>query len=213
MKKMLFLLILILFSTGAVSHSAPIKKVIIKKKATITKKAIIKKKPIIIKQKTEEGKVEIKKPATESPKTQKIPEPEKPLVVVLPEIKKRPYLLLEAGYFGGGAGIKAGYILPKDFYQLEPHLNIGYGFGQGYGVSLIQAELANYDGPYSFGISYDIATYSTRVLDLPGLPNIIEKGSRASLGGFFGKELFGVEIKLGYSSAQGFIITAAGRRS
>jgi len=127
------------------------------------------------------------------------------LPVSQPEVKRNRGSL-DVGYFAGSLGIRAGLRLPKEMFQMEPSLIAGYGLGQGYGVSLLQAELGNYTGTYNYGVSVDLAGYSARVLGIPGLPDVIESGSRLGLGAFVGTEIKGQAMRLGYSSALGYTL-------
>ena len=157
-----------------------------------------------------------------APKAKENPAAKKLIQLTKPAVKKaelvqntpttkRPRFLFEAGYFAGGGGAKAGFIFPKNIVQMEPHILVGYGVGTNYGVTLVQAELANYDSPYSYGISLDLASYSAKVLGIPGLPDVTEKGNRFGIGAFIGKEIRNLNIKAGYSSTLGYTITAGKR--
>ena len=143
------------------------------------------------------------------PEIQQIKEPAKfinPLLRVGKAIKESKKAV-EVGTAGGTGGINLGLVFP--FSPQKPifvKTAIGFGVGDGYSVSSLQGQLIYKPNPVVFaGISADVANYSSKVMDLPGIKGIIKPGISVGIGYFVGRTLGKLYAKLGYSSVLGIL--------
>lgn len=128
-----------------------------------------------------------------------------------PIVGKNCSLVLGGGLGGGAATVGLGYYKPIAS-DLDLGVSTGYGVGQDYLLVAVQGEgIIKINSTYFVGLSVDLANYSTKVLDIPGLTKTTDKGNHIGVGAFAGMRFNDWQIKAGYSSALGILLSGGYR--
>lgn len=134
-----------------------------------------------------------------------------PRVAAAPSAEKKCNLILGGGLGGGAAALNLEYFLPLAS-DLDLGIGTGYGVGQDYLLVMAQGEgVIKINSSYFVGLSVDLVNYSTKVLDIPGLPKTTNSGNHIGAGAFAGMKFGDWLVKVGYSSALG-ILASGGYR-
>ena len=111
---------------------------------------------------------------------------------------------LGLGYGGGAIGLDLGYYIPGPGFDFL--LDLGYGTGgvndKYYVGSLNLAAILPLGGRY-LGLELGLANFSERVADIPGVSGQIAKGSKFGAGIFAGAKVGVWKVQVGYHSAMG----------
>ncbi|MFA4843480.1 MAG: hypothetical protein WC632_00845 [Candidatus Margulisiibacteriota bacterium] len=129
-----------------------------------------------------------------------------PLAVVQPVAPRKKGGLLVEGNFEGGTGVvELGYLLPfPGDINRDLKINLGYGLGNKYNVTVARLSLTNVMAGWLVGLSIDYGNYSVPVQKMPIIGEIT-KGGMTGVGITLGKNLGRYKAKAGYSTALGLI--------
>jgi len=116
------------------------------------------------------------------------------------------YLSAGLGFGGGAGGIKLAYNLPTE--KINFAVEAGYGMGTNYSVTSFdlvgRVPLKN----MFIGLGLGAASYSSDAADILGLSGIVDQGTKYGAEIFTGTEINRLQLRLGYSSAQGLMVGA-----
>jgi hypothetical protein len=123
----------------------------------------------------------------------------------VPSSAKKGGFLVEGNFEGGAGVVELGYLLP---FPGDPNrdlkINLGYGLGNKYNVTVARLSLTNVMAGLLVGLSIDYGNYSVPVLKMPIIGDI-DKGGKTGLGITIGKNMGRYNAKIGYSTALGLI--------